>query len=183
MIKRFVLYLLRMLRGEGVSVEYLRKHGAAVGEDVKLYNFQCSAKDATCLQIGNNVTLSGVHILTHDASLERFTREKATKIGRVVIGNNVFIGIGTIILPNVSVGSNVIVGAGSVVAKNIPDDSVAAGNPARVIESIDAYIGKHLNNMPAENTFVSLNREKMSPEDIKKFNRKIGEGIAYIVEK
>ena len=56
---------------------------------------------------------------------------------RVTIGNNVWIGSGSIILPGVSIGDNSIIGAGSVVTKNIPDNCVAAGNPAKIIKYIN----------------------------------------------
>ena len=60
-----------------------------------------------------------------------------TRVGEVNIGNNVFIGTKSIILPNVSIGDNVIVGAGSIVTKDIPANSVVCGNPARVITSYE----------------------------------------------
>lgn len=60
----------------------------------------------------------------------------------VVIGNNVFIGMNSIILPGVTIGDNVIIGAGSVVAKDIPANSVCAGVPARVIKTMDEYAQK-----------------------------------------
>ena len=83
-----------------------------------------------------------------------------------MIGNNVFVGAGTIILPRVHIGNRVIIGAGSIVTKDIPDNKVAAGNPARVICDIDAYLEKEKAKMCAENTFVGLDWEK--PEGIKK---------------
>lgn len=76
------------------------------------------------ITIGNNVTLAPrVHILAHDASTKRHIGY--TVIGKVNIGNNVFIGAGSIILPNTIIGDNVILGAGSVVKHNIPNNSVA----------------------------------------------------------
>ena len=55
------------------------------------------------------------------------------------MGDNVFIGAGTIVLPSVTIGDHVIIGAGSVVASDIPSDSVAAGVPAKVICSLEEY--------------------------------------------
>ena len=66
-----------------------------------------------------------------------------TKIGRVSIGDNVFIGAESVILPNVKIGSNVIVGANSTVTKDIPDGVVVAGSPARVICTLDEYLQRH----------------------------------------
>ena len=184
MLRLAITKMLSVLRrNNGATIEYLRRHGARVGENVKLYNVACGAKDATCLEIGNNVTLTGVRVLTHDASLELFTKEKATKIGRVVIGDNVFVGMGTIILPNVQIGNNVIVGAGSIVSKDIPDNSVVAGNPAKVIGSIDDYIKKHTDNMSDENMFVNVRREDMNDDELRAFNSQIDGRIVYIVDK
>ena len=57
-------------------------------------------------------------------------------VGKVVIGDNVWIGGNAVILPGVTIGSGVVIGAGSVVAKSIPDNVIAAGNPCRVIREI-----------------------------------------------
>ena len=143
---------------------------------------QCSQEDASCLQIGNNVTLSGVQILTHDASMVHLLDHNCLKIGRVVIGDNVFVGVRSVILPNVHIGNNVIVGAGSVVTKDIPDNSVAVGNPARVICTLDEYLEKHRQRMQDESLVYwdeATLRQKMSPEELAKFNREIDRKIVY----
>jgi maltose O-acetyltransferase len=94
------------------------------------------------ISIGDNCTITkNVVILSHDASTKRDLGY--SKIGVVTIGNNVFIGAGAIILPNVRVGNNVIIGAGSVVTDDIPDNSVVVGNPARVICSKSEFIDAH----------------------------------------
>ena len=88
--------------------------------------------------------------MVHDASLNKTLGY--TKYGKVEIGDNVFIGLGSIILPNVKIGNRVVVGAGSVVSKDIPDNSVAVGNPCRVIGTFDEYFErqrKNLENRPA----------------------------------
>ena len=129
------------------TVKRLRKWGAIIGNDVELICVQCGRKDATCLEIGNHVTLTYTMILTHDASPQRFVGYGINRVGRVVIGDNVFVGRQSIILPNVKIGSNVIIGAGSIVNKNIPDNVVAAGNPCRVICSIDDFVKKKRNKI------------------------------------
>ena len=68
----------------------------------------------------------------------------------VKIGNNVFIGARTIILPGTTIGDNTIIGAGSVVKGNIPSGVIVAGNPARVIKSIEEYANYHLQVMDFE---------------------------------
>lgn len=60
----------------------------------------------------------------------------------ITIGDNVYIGTNTIILPGVTIGSNVVIGAGAIVSKNIPDNSVAVGIPANVIKTADEYFEK-----------------------------------------
>lgn len=184
-MKRVLVSLLRRLidRLKGkTTVKKLRKWGAVIGEDVELINVSCGRNDATCLEIGNHVTLTGVLILTHDASPQHFIGHGINRIGRIVIGDNVFIGRQTIILPNVRVGNNVIVGAGSVVSKDIPDNVVAAGNPAKVISSIDAWIEKQKKNME-NNTYWNVDRGKLSKEQLAKFNRDIDGKIVYLGRK
>lgn len=92
------------------------------------------------VEIGDDVTITNSTILTHDASTKLDL--DYSRVGAVKIGNRVFIGYGTIILPNVKIGNDVIIGAGSVVTKDVPDDSVAVGNPARVIGKRSEYIEK-----------------------------------------
>lgn len=93
------------------------------------------------ISIGNNF-VSGPQsiILAHDASLLIHTGEY--RVEPVRIGDNVFLGAGAIVLPGVTIGDNVIVGAGSIVTEDVPPNSVVAGNPARVLETVDEYVRK-----------------------------------------
>lgn len=86
-----------------------------------------------------------VHILAHDAST--CYDLGYAKIGRVNIGNNVFIGASTIVLPNVTIGDDVIIGAGAVVTKNLPSDGVYTGNPAKKIMTYNEYVQKHKDSL------------------------------------
>jgi maltose O-acetyltransferase len=84
------------------------------------------------ITLGDQVVLApGVQILAHDSSLRN--RIGFTKIKHVTIGNRVFIGAGSIVLPGVAIGDDVVIGAGSVVSNDIPSDSLALGHPARVL--------------------------------------------------
>lgn len=179
--------IIRKIAGGGGSItpEWLRNHGALIGEDVELIDFQCGWKDATCLQIGNHVTLTGVTCLTHDASLKRFLGNDCNKIGRIVIGNNVFIGKQTVILPNVKIGDNVIVGVGSIVTHDIPSNSVVVGNPAKVMCSIDQFVEKHKRNMEEhpERVYTGCKKRfEMSVEELRKFNDDINGKIVYYLD-
>ncbi len=134
-------------------LDKLIQRGLKVGKNFhRMTNVVIDAAHCWHIEIGNNVTLAPrVHILAHDASTKIFLNY--TKVANVKIGNNVFIGAGTIVLPGVNIGDNVIIGAGSVVSKDIQPNSVAVGNPARIIYSLDDYLQKIKNEMNIENTF------------------------------
>ena len=95
------------------------------------------------LKIGDYCKItSGVIILTHDYSRSVLRRAYGDIIGEgreTIIGDNVFIGMNSIILMGSKIGSNVIIGAGSVVSGEIPDNVVVAGNPAKMIRSLDEH--------------------------------------------
>lgn len=133
--------IIRRLTGE-VPTSTLIKRGLKVGTD---FNRQqgCYIDPTHCflVEIGNHVTFSiRVTVLAHDASTKKILGY--TKIGRVTVGDNVFVGANTTILPGVQIGNNVIIGAGSVVTHSIPDNMVVAGNPAKVICSVEDYKAK-----------------------------------------
>lgn len=106
------------------------------------------------IEIGNDVKIThGVIILTHGfdwAVMKGVYGEVLGSAGKVTIGNNVFIGMNSIILKGVTVGNNVIIGAGSLVNKDIPDNCVVAGNPAKVIMSLDEYHQKRMKLQESE---------------------------------
>lgn len=95
------------------------------------------------LKIGDYCKITkGVTILTHDYSRSVLRRVYGEIIGEArmtSIGNNVFIGMNSTILMGAQIGNNVIVGAGSVVSGRIPDNVVVAGNPAKVIRTLDEH--------------------------------------------
>lgn len=90
------------------------------------------------ITIGDDVTLSAdVKVMAHDAGLRNIMG--IVRIGHVTIGNRVFVGLRTIILPNVTIGDDVIVGAESVVSRNFPSGAVCVGIPAKVICTLSEY--------------------------------------------
>lgn len=130
-------------------ISYLRSKGIRIGEQVTIFEPRNTFIDDTrpcLLGIGNNVKISrGVTILTHDYSWSVINGKNGDILGaagKVIIGNNVFIGMQATILMGVEIGNNVIIGANSLVTKDIPDDCVVAGNPARIICSLSDYIEK-----------------------------------------
>lgn len=134
------------------NVSYARSLGVEVGQGCRIY-IASFGSEPFLIKIGSRVTItSGVQILTHDGSAWLFHEfgKRFYKYAPVTIGDDVFIGVNTIIMPGVSIGSRVIVGAGSVVTRDIPDDTVVAGNPARVITSFSSFEHKVRNNFVNE---------------------------------
>lgn len=138
--------LLYRLRGE-YTTEKLISMGMTVGKNFgRLNGVILDPSHCWLITIGDNVTMAPrVHILCHDASTKQFL--DYTKIGRVTIGDNVFIGAESVVLPGVTIGNNVIVGANSTVTHDIPDGVVVAGSPAKVICSLDDYLTKERTRM------------------------------------
>jgi maltose O-acetyltransferase len=143
------------LGGSIMDLDKLIELGLKVGKNFNMRK-DCIIDPSHCflITIGDNVTFAPrVHILAHDASTKMYLGY--TKIGLVSIGSKVFIGAGSIVLPNVKIGDNCIIGSGSVVTKDIPDNSVAVGSPARVICSTDEYINKNKDLMKTRPVYDS----------------------------
>ena len=128
------------------GVAHARRKGVTVGEGCRIY-IRRFGSEPFLISIGNRVTItSGVRLLTHDGStwlIRDADGNRYQRYGSIKIGDDVFIGINSIIMPGITVGSRVIVGAGSVVTGDVLDGVVVAGNPARVIRDIDSF-GKHI---------------------------------------
>ena len=152
MIRKIKLKIKKIFRG-GVTVEELRKLGATIGDNVEIWTDKIDKGHAFLLEIGDRVTISDARILLHDASTKRFIGY--SRIGRVVIGSDVFIGADAIILPGVTIGNNVVIGAGTVVTRDIPDNSIAVGNPGRIIGTTEKFIEKNKKNMEESPVFTT----------------------------
>ena len=128
-------------------IDFLRSQGVRIGKQTHFYSPQTCDIDITrpfLVEIGDDVQIArDVSIFTHgyDWSVLRGAYGEMTgSSGKVTIGNNVFIGAGTIILKGVTIGNNVIIGAGSVVGRDIPDNCVATGNPAKKVKELSDYL-------------------------------------------
>ena len=114
-----------------------------IGSNVEI-NMNCVFLDCNKITIGDNVGIGpGVHIyaVTHPVNPSERLGDKSnfwkSLTAPVTLGNNVWVGGGSIILPGVTIGDNTTIGAGSVVTRSIPANCLAAGNPCKVIRKLD----------------------------------------------
>lgn len=167
MIKKFLRNLVLKEKASSEKfVAHLRNKGVTVGENVRFFSPNNTVVDLQTpwlLTIGNNVNITyGVIILTHDYAwsvLKERPESKGVILGAqspVIIGNNVFIGMNSIITRGVSIGDNVVIGAGSVVTKDCESNSVYAGNPAQRIMSIEEYCQKRISRHFEEAKVMAL---------------------------
>lgn len=150
---------------------YWKKKGATIGDRCSIHGSADLGSEPYLIKIGDHVRINaGVSLVTHDGglwvlrdmeSLSTTVYQKADAFGRIQIGNNCHIGTNVFIMPGVTIGNNVVIGCGAVVTRNIPDNSVVAGVPARVIETIDEYAEKIANKI--------VPTKGMSPTEKKKY--------------
>jgi maltose O-acetyltransferase len=173
--------LRRLLRKDMLPT--LKERGLVVGENFYMQD-GCLVDAWHCghIRIGNDVTLGpNVTILAHDASTKRALG--MVRIAKVSIGDRVFIGAGSIILPGVSIGNDAIIGAGSVVSRDVPDDSLVTGNPATIIGSVSDYLARKREEMATAPQFgeeYSL-RTGIDPQRLAEMNTRMKDGVGYIV--
>jgi acetyltransferase-like isoleucine patch superfamily enzyme len=143
-LKRIVTYLKHEYLVRRRPVEFARAIGVRLGDNCRLLGLtrKTFGSEPYLVQLGDHVSLTGnVRFVTHDGGVWVFRdREPNIEVVEpIIVGNNVFIGLGSIILPGVHIGNNCVIGAGSVVNRDIPSNSVAAGCPAKILGSIDEY--------------------------------------------
>lgn len=172
------------LRSE-VSTEDLVNLGLTVGKNFcRQEKTLIDQSHCWLITIGNDVTLAPkVHILAHDASTKKALGY--TRLGTVNIGNNVFVGASTTILPGVDVGDNVVIGAGSVVSRDIPSNSVVAGSPAKVICKYDEFVSRkraEMNTVPVFEESYTLRNPNFNDDMKKEMKDKLKESkFGYVV--
>lgn len=145
LLKKIVHRITGAVTSEDLN-EYLRKHDITIGENTVFFDAKNTYVDTQrpwMLEIGDHCKITrGTVILQHDYSrsvLRRVYGDIVDGSEKTIIGSNVFIGMNSIILMGSHIGNNVIVGAGSVVSGKFPDNCVIAGNPARVIRSLEEH--------------------------------------------
>jgi len=182
-IKTLKMAIKKIVRKK-TELEILVERGLKIGNNFRMQQ-GCIIDDSHCwhIEIGDDVTLAPrVHILAHDASTKMHLGY--TKIKNVWIGNQVFVGAGSIILPGAKIGNNVIIGAGSVIVGEIPEDTVYAGVPAKFICHTSDYIEKQRKQMNARNCFDESFTLRIGLSDEKKRMMKEivdTDGIGFVV--
>lgn len=137
-------------------IKLLRKRGCKIGEDCEIYSSANFGSEPYLISLGDHVRVNaGVNFVTHDGGvwvIRKYSgttvreKERIDLFGKITVGSNVHIGTNAMIMPGVEIGDNCIIGCGAIVTKNIPENSIAVGIPARVIETIDEYVRKHRND-------------------------------------
>jgi len=133
MIWTSLIKLILLKANDERRVRYLRKQGVKIGDRCRIRTMRFST-EPYLIEIGDHVAVAAnTEFITHDGATWCFEDLAGGVFGKIVIGNNVFIGINCIILSNTTIGDNCIVGAGSVVRGHFPENSIICGNPAAVI--------------------------------------------------
>lgn len=181
-IKQLLKKFIFRLRGDYTLVQ-LRDMGLIFGENFNPQpGFNPDPSHCWLITIGDDVTFAPrVQVLAHDASMHQALGY--TKIARVTIGDRVFIGAGSIVMPGVTIGSDVIVGAGSVVTKDIPDGEVWVGNPARKLTDTVSFLDKHremMKDAPCYDESYTV-RQGISTEKKEEQKRALEKNVGYVV--
>ncbi|MDV7140117.1 acyltransferase [Maribacter sp. TH_r10] len=151
-IKNKIFHLRKRLGtlGSRHYIQYLKDKGVSIGDNFiikgDINSILIDVTRPSLVKIGDNVAVNhNFKLLTHDFVSRIFIRkfnEFIPSSGQVVIGNNVSFGMDCTVLKNVTIGDNCFIGIGSIVSKDIPSNSIAAGSPAKVICTIDEYFEK-----------------------------------------
>lgn len=142
LIKKIIKYYYRHY---GSKDRYARYIGVNLGKNNDIQDNDLWSSEPYLITIGdNNQFVLGARIFTHGGGRVLRTMEPDyDSFGKVVIGNGVYIGNSSLIMPGVTIGDGVLVAAGSVVTKSVPSNVVVAGNPAKIICTIDEFYEKN----------------------------------------
>lgn len=153
MFKRLLFSIMqkRVKRSSSAYIKYLQSIGISIGHNCHIdpHTSTIDISRPSLVTIGNNVYMNSYFtLLTHDWVSGVFRNvglDFLPSSGSVTIGNNVGFGRNVMILKGVTIGDNVFIGANSVVNKDIPSNSIAVGNPCKVVKSLDDYHKIRLN--------------------------------------
>lgn len=134
-----------------LDVESARKIGVDIKGDCRFIKVTKATfgSEPYLIKLGEHITIAeGVRFITHDGGVWVFRNEitDIDVIKPISVGNNVFIGMKTIIMPGVNISDNVVIGAGSIVTKDILEAGVYVGSPARKIKELEEYREQSIKN-------------------------------------
>jgi len=139
----------KILQSRFVSAnDFAKRQGVRFGKNCN-FRTKLFGSEPYLIEMGDNVrTSTGVQFLTHDGGINvvrklKLEYKSVDLMGNITIGNNVFIGINTVVMPGTIIEDNVIIGAGSIARGKLKENSVYAGVPVKYICSIDDYIEKN----------------------------------------
>lgn len=180
LIEKVVQYVKQKRRED--YIQKLKMKGMNLGKNVDIIDdFFFDPSHCFLISIGDNCTICpNVRLIAHDASIKKHLGH--TKISKIDIKENCFIGDSVIVLPGVTLGPNAIVGAGSVVTKTMPANTVVAGNPAHVISSLDEYLNKIKGKSAGKKIFgEDYYIDKLDDDKRAEIIRSIGNTVGFIV--
>ena len=132
--------------GSDYALRHARRLGVRVGPDAVLYRGVSWGTEPWLIEIGARTWITGgVTFFTHDGSHEVLPHDPDIVLnayGRIIVGDDCFIGQRAIILRGIRIGDGCVIGAGSVITRSVPPGHVAAGNPARVICTTKDYAAR-----------------------------------------
>jgi acetyltransferase-like isoleucine patch superfamily enzyme len=145
---RIKIEMLMRISDEYTIAELFRKYqGIRIGKRCRIIGrrFSMFGSEPYLVEIGDNVTIAeDVKFITHDGGVA-ILRDKVPDLnvyGKIIIRDNCFIGVNSVLMPNITIGPNTVVGAGAVVTRDVPPNTIAAGVPAKVIMSTEEYFEK-----------------------------------------
>lgn len=148
-LRRLIGLPFNLLEARLAPERYAKRIGVKVLGSLKIYGsaYAMFNSEPFLITLGDNVYISvGANFVNHDGGVLPFRRRypDLDLVAPIVVGNNVFIGMGATILKGVTIGNDCIVGAYAVVTKDVPDGSIVAGNPARVVKQTEVYLAEGL---------------------------------------
>lgn len=169
MIRKLFVTVYHTIYARLNHVKYARHIGVNIKGKLYIYGnpLHMFGTEPWCITLGDNVHITQeVLFVTHDGGTLLFRdRQPDLEITKpIVVGDNVYIGVRSIIMPGVTIGNNVIIAAGSVVTKDVPNHSVVGGIPARVIKTSDEYFEKikkeslHLGHLKGKEKDLALRK-------------------------